>query len=190
MRRPTCTSSAPSSRQLVGQHLFQAEERLGNHGERFSHEWARFPVSMPHEFGQDGVHRPGAMAEHGLGHRAELAERAMVFDDLEQRIVAEAAAAASAARIRPWHLPVASARTAPVGSASARWHTKCAVRLASRDVCQLLQQLSAIVSVGGFRAGIAGRVNRRARRRAHRPPVRYRRPAPSAPRWCGLLAWP
>ena len=147
------TSFAPGGSQLLGQHVLQAEERLGDHVEWFSS--SAFPFSgrqQAHELRQNREHGPCPMAEHGLDLGRQLAERAMVFDDLEQRIVAESAAAGLPSRESgPGNGRWLSARIVPRGSASARWHTKWAVRRAvgtPASAASSLWRLSASVAAG------------------------------------------
>ena len=58
-------------------------------------------IDQFHEPGSQKAGRPSAMAETGLDLRAQFAERAMVFGDFEERIVAEAARPAGEKRMRP-----------------------------------------------------------------------------------------
>ena len=76
---------------------------------------------------------PGAVAETGLDQVAQFAEGAMILDDLEERIVAEAVRAtrreddaAAGRRLR------SRRGSCPDGSARATWQTNCAVRSARR----------------------------------------------------------
>ncbi len=75
------------------------------------------------DLGQQTADRTTTVAEQPFHDRAEFAKRAVVFDDLKDRIVAEARRAAPRGAIRPWHVPCASARMQPVWSARVMWLT-------------------------------------------------------------------
>ena len=124
---------------------------------------------------------PGAMAEMGLDQRTQLAETAMVFHDLEERIVAETAAAAGGEE----------------NPAAAGGRTFAADRAAGIGKADMADELGAALSPAARRARppatsdccrrpsprdrCSGRKARPALRPRHRPSGRCRRPGPTGP---------